>query len=78
MKGSIHGYLNSYSNPGQGPVNRRLYATCSVEASEAIAAGVPHAVLAVFESSGHMTFVEENDAYIRTVRDFLRRHPRPG
>jgi pimeloyl-ACP methyl ester carboxylesterase len=32
----------------------------------------------VFESSGHMTFVEENDAYIRTVRDFLRRHTGSG
>ena len=45
--------------------------TCSVKASEAIAEGVPQAELTVFESSGHMTFVEENDAYIRTVRDFL-------
>ena len=47
--------------------------TCSVEASEAIAEGVRHGELVVFESSGHMTFVEENDAYIRTVRDFLGR-----
>jgi hypothetical protein len=28
----------------------------------------------VFESSGHMTFVEENEAYVRAVRDFLKRH----
>ena len=50
--------------------------TCSVEASEAIAEGVPQGELVVFESSGHMTFVEENDAYIRAVRDFLERHAR--
>jgi proline iminopeptidase len=50
--------------------------TCSVEASQAIAAGAPRGELVVFESSGHMTFVEENDAYVRTVRDFLKRHIR--
>jgi len=52
--------------------------TCPVEAAEAIAEGVPQAELVVFESSGHMTFVEENDAYIRTVRGFLDRHARPS
>jgi proline iminopeptidase len=50
--------------------------TCSVEASQAIAAGAPRGELVVFESSGHMSFVEENDAYVRTVRDFLKRHIR--
>jgi pimeloyl-ACP methyl ester carboxylesterase len=48
--------------------------TCSVEAAQAIVEGVPQAELVVFESSVHMTFVEENDAYIRADRDFLRRH----
>jgi hypothetical protein len=32
----------------------------------------------VFESSGHMTFVEENNAYVRTVRGFLKRHAGSG
>lgn len=45
--------------------------TCAVEASEVIAAGVPNARLVVFENSGHMTFVEENEAYLEVVRDFL-------
>ena len=45
--------------------------TCSVAAAQAIAAGVPGAELVVFEHSGHMTFVEENDAYVATVRAFL-------
>lgn len=45
---------------------------CSVEAAEAIASGVPHGQLVVFEHSGHMTYVEESDAYIRSVRGFLR------
>jgi proline iminopeptidase len=47
--------------------------TCSVEAAEVIAAGVPDAQLVVFERSGHMTFLEENAAYLRAVTDFLGR-----
>ena len=52
--------------------------TCSVEAAQAIAEGVRQGELVVFESSGHMTFVEENDVYVRIVRDFLKRHIRPS
>jgi pimeloyl-ACP methyl ester carboxylesterase len=48
--------------------------TCSVAAAEAIAAGVPGAQLTVFERAGHMTFIEENAPYIRSVADFLGRH----
>jgi pimeloyl-ACP methyl ester carboxylesterase len=47
--------------------------TCPVAAAEVIAAGVPGAELVVFEHSGHMTFVEENEAYVAAVRDFLAR-----
>jgi pimeloyl-ACP methyl ester carboxylesterase len=46
----------------------------SVEAAQVITEGVPQADLVVFESSGRITFVEENEAYIRAVRDFLERH----
>ncbi len=52
----------------------RMDRTCPVEAAEVIASGVPNAELHVFESSGHMTFVEENEAYARVVRDFLNRY----
>ena len=48
--------------------------TCSVEAAEVIGAGIPGAELVVFERSGHMTFIEENAAYLRSVSDFLGRH----
>jgi proline iminopeptidase len=48
--------------------------TCSVEAAEAIAAGIPHAELVMFEHSGHMTFVEENEGYLNAVRGFLDHH----
>jgi len=52
--------------------------TCSVEAARAVVGGVRRGELVVFESSGHMTFVEENEAYVRAVRDFLRRHTGSG
>ncbi|MCA1726936.1 MAG: alpha/beta fold hydrolase [Actinobacteria bacterium] len=44
---------------------------CTVEAAEAITAGPPHAELVVFEHGAHMTFVEENRAYLDAVRRFL-------
>ena len=49
--------------------------TCVVEGGEAIAAGIPGAQLAIFEASGHMTFVEENEAYLGAVRRFLQSVP---
>jgi proline iminopeptidase len=47
--------------------------TCSVAAGEAIAGGIPDAELVIFENSGHMGFIEEPDAYVGAVRDFLAR-----
>jgi proline iminopeptidase len=49
---------------------------CSLPASEAIRRGIPDAEMVVFEKSGHMTFVEENQLYLNTVSDFLSRHSR--
>jgi proline-specific peptidase len=48
--------------------------TCSVEAAQAIAKGVPQAELVVFENSAHMTYVEETKRYLQVVREFLDRH----
>ena len=47
---------------------------CTVEASEVMAKRLPKAELVIFENSGHMTFVEENELYLTVVRDFLNRH----
>jgi proline iminopeptidase len=44
---------------------------CSVEGSEAIARGIGGARLVIFERSAHMTFAEENEAYLAAVDDFL-------
>jgi proline iminopeptidase len=45
--------------------------TCVVGASEAMAAGIAGARLEVFEHSGHMPFVEEQERYLQVVGDFL-------
>ena len=50
--------------------------TCVVEGAEAMARGLPDAELVVFEHSGHMTFVEENERYLAVVRRFLARGAR--
>ena len=50
--------------------------TCVVEGAEAMAKGLPHAELIVFENSGHMTYVEENEKYLKAVREFLGQHSR--
>ena len=47
--------------------------TCVPAASEAIAAAVPSAELHVFEESGHMTYVEQEQEYVAVVRAFLDR-----
>ena len=45
--------------------------TCSVAAAQSAADRLPDARLVIFERSGHMTFVEENEAYLAAVRAFL-------
>ena len=52
----------------------RLDRVCTVPAAEAMAKGLPDAELAIFENSGHMTFVEENELYLKVVREFLNEH----
>ena len=52
--------------------------TCPVAAAEAIAQGAPDAELVLFEKSAHMTFIEEQDAYIAAVSDFLARRVGPA
>lgn len=52
----------------------RLDRVCTVEAAEATAKGLPNSELVIFERSGHMTFVEESELYLKVVRDFLYKH----
>ena len=49
----------------------RFDRTCVPEAAEAMAQTIPRSQLHVFERSGHMTFVEQNEDYLRVVGDFL-------
>jgi len=54
----------------------RLDRVCTVAASQAIAEGLPDTELVIFDHSGHMTFVEENEKYLGVVREFLNKyHP---
>ncbi|MGH8996490.1 MAG: alpha/beta fold hydrolase [Acidimicrobiales bacterium] len=48
--------------------------TCSVEAGAEMAGLLPNAEFVVFEHSGHLFFVEEQDRFIEAVRGFLGRH----
>jgi proline iminopeptidase len=48
--------------------------TCSIEGAKAIARAVPSSELVIFERSGHVPFVEEQERYIEAVRNFLDRH----
>ncbi|MCY0900284.1 MAG: alpha/beta fold hydrolase [Firmicutes bacterium] len=43
-----------------------------VAASEEIAAHIPHSRLVIFERSGHSPQIEERDAFLAEVRQFLR------
>jgi proline-specific peptidase len=47
--------------------------TCSIEAAEFMAGNIPIAEMVVFERSAHMTYVEENEKYLSSVRAFLMR-----
>jgi proline-specific peptidase len=48
--------------------------TCTVKAGEAMAKGIPGAELVIFEHSGHVMFVEEQQAFLDAVDGFLTRH----
>ena len=48
---------------------------CPLAAAQSMAKGLSGSELTVFPHSGHMTFVEENDAYLDAVAGFL---PRQG
>lgn len=50
----------------------RFDRACAPEASEAIAAAITGSELHIFEASGHMTYVEEQEAFTEVVGDFLR------
>lgn len=47
--------------------------TCPARAAEAMARGLANAELVTFEASAHMSFVEESEAYLGAVREFLDR-----
>lgn len=52
----------------------RFDRTCTPVASKVIADGIPNSELVIFENSGHLTMVEENEAYLQVVTDFISKH----
>lgn len=48
--------------------------TCPLEAAQSIADGIPNSTLVVFENCGHLTRIEDNEAFTKTIRDFLNKH----
>jgi len=48
--------------------------TCPVEAGQDMAARLPAGELVIFEESGHMMYIEEQDKYLAAVTDFLEAH----
>jgi pimeloyl-ACP methyl ester carboxylesterase len=47
--------------------------TTTAHAARVLHDGIPGSELAVIPDAGHMSFVEEPDAYLAAVRGFLRR-----
>lgn len=47
---------------------------CPLPAAKFMAARIPDCELVIFEDSGHVSYVEEHDLYVQTVRRFLHRH----
>ena len=43
--------------------------------AEIMKQGITGAELVVFEESGHQLYIEEEDKFLATVRDFIKRHP---
>lgn len=54
-------------------VTRGGYDEMSQDCANTLVAGIRNAELHVFENSAHMAQLEETDAYLAVVRDFLRR-----
>lgn len=67
----ITGRLSEIKCPTLITVGRTDWIT-PVEASEQLAAGIPDSRLAIFEKSGHSPQIEEHEAWLATVRGFLK------
>ena len=52
----------------------RFDRTCVLAGAEAMAKGLPRAEFVMFEESAHMTYVEENEKYVKVVREFLSKN----
>lgn len=47
----------------------------TVKQARIMEAGIPGSELAIFEESGHQLYIEEQEKFLATVRDFIQRNP---
>ncbi|MGI8476607.1 MAG: alpha/beta fold hydrolase [Thermomicrobiales bacterium] len=69
-KFDVRGHLKSMKVPTLVIAGRRDWVT-PVGESEIIADGIPGSELVVFEESGHMPFIEEQEKFVSAVRRFI-------
>jgi proline iminopeptidase len=70
---NVRDQLGSINLPCLVIVGRHDWITSAAQAEE-LASGLPNGELIVFEESGHYPFIEENDAFLHRVRDWLLMH----
>jgi proline-specific peptidase len=69
----LDGDLYKITVPTLVTVGRHDWIT-PVESSELIASKIPNAKLVIFEKSGHSPQLEENESYLKLVREFLKKN----
>lgn len=73
----VTGKLHTIKIPVLVTVGRHDWITPPV-ASEDIAKEIENSTLVIFENSGHSPHIEQNEAYLELVRDFLKDKIKPG
>ncbi len=63
--------LSTISTPTLVLGSRHDWITPPQQGPERVHAALPNSRLVIFENSGHFPFIEEHDAYINTVREWL-------
>ncbi|HEY6406840.1 MAG TPA: alpha/beta fold hydrolase [Ktedonobacteraceae bacterium] len=63
--------LHEITVPTLVMAGRHDWITPPAQAAERLHAGLPNSQLAIFEQSGHFPFIEEQDLFVKTVRDWI-------
>ncbi|HEV7234660.1 MAG TPA: alpha/beta hydrolase, partial [Ktedonobacteraceae bacterium] len=63
--------LSEITVPTLVMVGKDDWITPPTQAAERLHAGLPNSQLVRFENSGHFPFIEENEKFVATVRDWI-------